>query len=133
MDRPKIVLKDFDVEYLGKKLYKLTLKDPFYVLQTGSAVTKNYKLPFAHRLVRVEVKHTDSSDADNTAAFTWSFAVQKVKGIFEKIIDYASATKTDFIWKFGEGWEFPNGVYKFITNTTNTHRAYLTMVIQLLE
>jgi len=126
-------LDDFDDRYLGKRLFELTLKSPFYVAQTGSAVTKIYKIPYNHRLVKVEVKHTDGNDADSTDAFTWSFSRQIVKNLFEKLIDYSSSTDTDFIEWFGEGFEFPNMTYKFITNTTNGHRVYLKITIQLLE
>lgn len=126
-------LEDFDVVYLGKRIFELTLKTPFYVAQTGAAVTKIYKIPYSHRLVKAEVKHCDSSDADGTDAFTWSLARQIAKSLFSKLIDYSGSTKTDFSHKFGEGYEFPNMTYKFITNTTNTDRVYLKLTIQLLR
>lgn len=126
-------LEDFDEKYLGKKLYELTLKTPFYVAQTGAAVTNYYKFPFPHRLVRVEVKHCDATDADNTDAFTWSLSKQAAKSLFELLVSYSASAVTDFIETFGETYEFPSMLYQFITNTTNLHHVYLKMTIQLLE
>ena len=135
MDKPprSLNLEDFDEEYLGKNLYKLTLKTPFYVAGTGAAVTKTYKFPFAHRLTKVEVKHCDASDVDSSAALTWSLSKQIAKSLFEKIISEDASTITDFIDVLGEGYEFSSMLYKFITNTTLNHRIYLIMTIQLTK
>ena len=126
-------LEDFDEIHLGKRVYELTLKTPYYVAQTGSAVTNTYKIPYHHRLVKVEVKHCDTNDADGTDAFTWSLSRQIVKSLFMKLIDYSGSTVTDFLHAFGEKYEFPNMTYKFITNTTATDRVYLKVTIQLLS
>lgn len=133
MDEPNVPrslnLADFDEMYQGKRIYKLTLKSP--VTQTGAAVTNTYKIPFPHRLVRVDVKHCDSSDADCTDAFTWSLSHQQVKALFAKIIDESNSTVTDFMDTLGESYEFTGMLYKFITNTTATDLVYLTLTIQL--
>ena len=124
-------LKDFDEEYQGKREYKLTLKSP--VTQTGAAVTKYYTIPIPHRLVRVDVKHCDSSDADCTDAFTWSLSHQlrSDKPLFSKIIDETLSAVIDFMDTLGESYEFSNMVYKFVTNTTATDLVYLVLTIQL--
>ena len=134
-DKPirSLDLKDFDERYLGKRLYELTLKSPFYVAQTGGAVTNTYKIPFNHRLIKVEVKHCDASDADNTDAFTWSWSRQAVGALYSLLFSVSASTVTDFSEKFGEGYEYPNMLYRFITNTTNLHHVYLKLTIQLLE
>lgn len=135
MDKPlrTLNLTDFDEKHLGKRLYELTLKTPYYVAQTGAAVTNNYKIPFPHRLVKIEVKHCNASDVDNTDAFTWSWSKQKVKALFEALVSYAASPSTDFTEVFGESYEYPNMVYRFITNTTVNHRIYLTLTIQLTK
>ena len=135
MDKPirSLDLKDFDERYLGKRLYELTLKSPFYVAQTGAAVTKTYKFPFAHRLVKVEVKHCDAADADNTDAFTWSWSRQTIGTLTLPLASYSASAASNFSEVFGESYEYPSMLYKFITNTTNLHHVYLKVTIQLLE
>lgn len=125
-------LRDFIYKFLGKKLYELTLRGD-YVPQTGADVIKMLEVPFCHRLVRVEVKHTDGSDVDSTAAFTWSLSRRTTKNLYSKIVGYSASVVTDFVEAFGETYEYPNMEYKLVTNTTNGHRIYLKMTIQLLD
>lgn len=133
VDKPPIISDQFSQKYIGGKKYELTLKPPQYILQTGSAVTTNIYIQMPHRLIKVEVKHTDSSNADSTASLTWSLTRAIANNLLEKLINYVSSTVTDFIEKFGEGYEFPDMQYQLITNTTNTHRIYPKITIQLLE
>lgn len=137
MDKPirSLDLKDFKEVYLGKRLYELTLNvnNLPYVPQTGAAVTKTYKFPFAHRLVKVEVKHCDASDADNTDAFTWSWSRQTIGTLTLPLASYSASVASNFSEVFGESYEYPSMLYEFITNTTNLHHVYLKVTIQLLE
>lgn len=133
INKQPIISDQFDQKYLGGKKYELTLKPPYYVLQTGSAVTTNLQIQTPHRLIRVEAHHTNSSDVNSTDALTWSLTRAIVKGLLEKLIDYTGSAVSDFLEKFGEGYEFPDMQYQLITNTTNTDRFYIKIIIQLLE
>jgi len=133
----KSLIDNVDVTYLGKNLYEIVLKQTGnrYINQTGSNVALTFKFPFAHRLVRVELKHTDSSDADSTDALTWSLKRAFPDGLWLSIIAFTGSTVTDFFETddLGEQAEFPNMEYQLNTNTTNTDRCRVIMTIQLLR
>lgn len=133
INKQPIISDEFDQKYLGGKKYELTLKPPFYVVQTGSAVITNFRIQMPHRLIRVEAKHTNSSNADSSNALTWSLTRAIANNLFQKLINYANVATIDFLEEFGEGYEFPDMEYQLITNTTSTDRFYLKITLQLLE
>lgn len=128
-----LISNEFDQKYLGGRKYELTLKPPYYILQTGSEVITNIYIQMPHRLIKVEVKHANSSDADSTASLTWSLTRAIAKNLFEKLVSYTATATYDFLELFGEGYEFPDMQYQLKTNTTNTDRFYLKITVQLLE
>jgi hypothetical protein len=128
-----------DVDFDGKRIYELCYYDRtnerHYLPATGSAITSLFRIPMPHRLLSLKLKHTDNTDADNTNALTWSlkhYMSVPQKQLPLTLVSYSASAITDFLETFGEDFPFPDTTYQFIHNTTNTHRIYLTMQIQLL-
>ena len=121
----------FSDVYLGKNLYELT-PQLGYVEAKGASTTEVYFIPMPHRVTKIELKHADNVDADSTVALDWNWKREIANGLFLTIVLYAASTVTDFIEEFGETYEYPALNYKFIHNTTNTHRLYLKITIQVL-
>lgn len=120
---------DFKVSPLGGNLYALE-PTTGYILQTGAAVTVYLELPVKHRLVRVDIKHTDSADADSTDALAYSISKRHTGNIYIVLAADAACVVSDVIESFGEDFPMGNTNYLIVTTTTNTDRLYLVFVIE---
>lgn len=120
----------WDQEFIGKRQYVLRLKAKT-ITMTGSAVTRALTILEWHRIIKIEVKHTDSAKDDSTDALTW-YLERKFfdcsSGI--ALASYTSSTISDFIEAFGEKFEYPRAEYELSFNTTNTDLIYLEVYIQ---
>lgn len=116
-------------EYIGKRQYRLWLKDPYTM--TGSAVTRALTILEWHRIIKVEAKHVDASKDDNSDALTWYFG----RKFFDcsspmKMAEYTSTTIHDFVEPFGEKFEYPRAEYELSFNTTLNHLIRLEVYVQ---
>jgi len=104
------------------------------IIQTGANIATAIIIPFPHRLLRMEVKHTRSTLADSSDALTWN--IQKncnnPTNIGIKLREYITSTVIDFIELFGYEWIEDSSGYIINTNTTNTDRIYIRMVVEKL-
>ena len=115
---------------IGKRQFEITLPTK-YKAMTGAAVTETLKIREWHRLIKIEIKHTDANKANSTDALTW-FVERDFLGCTNgiKMISYTNSTVIDFSELFGEGYEYPQAEYRFSFNTTNLHRIYLKVFVQ---
>jgi len=119
--------------YLGKRIWYLDPYPTRYMTMTASVVTLDAFVPIPHRLVRVEVKHVDASNADNSTSTAYIFSRIDPDSGTNTIMDANPALITsEHLAPFGEGWEYSSGVYRFSANTTATHRIYPSFYIQEL-
>lgn len=128
-------LEGFDVTPLGKNVYELRLRtsNGLFIEQTGSNVATTADLKIPHRLCRIDLKHTNSSNADSTDALTWNAKRITPYGLVINLAAYSGSNGTDFVEEFGEGYEFNSTQYQINTNTTNTDRVIVIFTVQLLE
>jgi hypothetical protein len=131
-DTNTLALSNLNDEYLGKNIYELTLKvgGQKYIGATGSDVITVFNIPFPHKLLKVEVKHTNSSNVDSTDALTWELVREMVSGLNVSMVSYTASVSSDFIETFGEEFVYPAKSYQFKQNTTNTDRVYVIFTIQ---
>lgn len=131
-DTNTLALTNLNDEYLGKNIYELTLKinGQKYIVATGSEVTTTFNIPFPHKLLKVEVKHTDKDNVNSTDALSWELIREMVSGVNISMVHYVSSTDSDFIETFGEEFVYPAKSYQFKQNTTNTDRVYVIFTIQ---
>jgi len=126
---------NFDVKHIVGNIYLLTLRgETKYIGQTGAVVTTHLTLPHVHRLLKLELKHTDNVDADNTDALAYYFNHIGIGNLFYTLRGAAAATIADILETFEDDlYIHPNTVYQLVTNTTNTHRLYVMLYIESLE
>lgn len=127
-------LGQFYDTYLGKNLYELSLRLPaMYIEQTGSNVVIDLSVPFPHRLQRIEIKHTDASNVDSVVPTALTVAHSKNSLLFFTIVKHSTLIATDLTEEFGEDYSYAESIYRFTTNTTNTHRIYVKFYVQKLS
>lgn len=124
---------------IGRNIWKIYLtKNPYSITMTGSAVTTQLHIPFAHRWLRMHLYHTDSSYATsvNNLSVTLKRAAGTVHPLnkFEEYLfseDYVVSSKVTEV--YGEGFEYEAGVYSLILNTVTTELIFPIFYVQKLE
>lgn len=118
------------VEHVGKGIFRIDLP---VITCTGSDVTQYFMIPFHHRILRMEVKHTDSSYADSVNALTYSL---KMGATVNPALLFAIVTNTaTIVSDTAHLLDFPRtqSRYQLITNSTNTELLYVALLIELEE
>lgn len=123
---------DFEAINIGQLIHKLTLRGTKYI--TGATQTIRLDLPVAHRLMRLELKHTDNTDADSTDAFEYRWRRKGINDLYTTLRGDPAASANSVIEHFGVGYESEGREYILYLNpTTATDRIYPTLYIQLLD
>ena len=111
-----------------------------YDTMTGEAVSETLNIPYPHRMVHFEAKHTTAAGAlDTTALTAGQFKVDKGwqtpagNANWHILWDFSGVVAADFVRSFGDTNERPNSKYQVTVNTTATHRMYYEVVFQLLD
>ena len=117
------------------KVYRTT--SPHGITMTGSAVTTQLNVPFAHRWLRMSWYHTDAAYAASVANL--SVTMQRTadtvlpanfeEDLFEDTAIVA-ATATEV---FGEAFEYERTLYDLILDSTVDHLIFPVFYIQKLE
>ena len=107
---------------------------------TGQAVSENFRIPYPHRLVHFEAKHTTATGANDTTAldaaqFKCDKKWSKTLGDSDWFIlwDFSGVVAADFQRSFGETNERPITKYQITVNTTSTHLMFYEVIFQLLD
>ena len=119
--------------------FRLKLLKEFDTM-TGQAVSENFYIPYPHRMVHFEAKHTGATGANDTTALAAAqFKVDKdwntCSGDSLWFIewDFSGVVAADFVRSFGDTKERPPSHYEITVNTTSTHRMYYEVIFQLLD
>lgn len=118
------VVGDFDCYPLSQSDYRLTYGP---ITQTGSSIQTVLNIPPHHFLNTIFIEHTDSSDAENKAAMAIRVD-RKVLGRWRNMYEAKAATWAHCniaVDRLMDG----SAQYKFTTDTTNTHRVYLSFYV----
>jgi len=103
------------------------------MLMTGSAVNFDFRIPRAHRLLRIAFKHTASTKADSTDSLSLTVKRLMESGLWKKIFEDTAILVADIDALFGEKYESRPQSYRITANTTNTDLLYVEVFVQLLE
>lgn len=130
----RLAVLGWEARPIGMGIWGLIPSPIRYMTMTGSAVTLNAAVPIAHRLVRFEWKHTNSSQADAAGATAAILGTMDSATNLQTII-YAEAASTsaNTVVPFGEGYEDYFTTYVLSFNTSNTDLIYPMLVIQELR
>ena len=123
------IVGSFEVKSIGGNYYEFT---PASVTMTGSAVLTYLELPIRHRLLRFELKHTDSSDVDSVDALDYSLARRITSNLFLVMASGRAITDSDIIETFGDDYPAGSTYYRTSLDTTNTDLIYPLFIIERL-
>jgi len=99
-------------------------------MTTGSEITTDFSVPIPHRLIRIELKHTDASDADS--ALHMSCKLYKLTKNLWHVLRNTQFIIGDVNWMMGDTNEHGPETYRIgLTGTTN-YRIYPALYIQML-
>lgn len=106
----------------------------FIVMTDNDVTTEIITVKFPHRLTHVEIKqtYTDNTDAPTPMA-TAVFQRKKWDGLWFDIYDWSGHAESDDHDIFGDGWEYPQGDYRFVLNGEGPHRVWIELFIQELN
>lgn len=122
-------LRGARIQYLGDHFFKIDLPK---ITCIGSDVITRLNIPYAFQFNRVEIKHTDSSDADSSNSLTYGLDKKTWNNLLMTYLAITTSTASDIIQEFEE-YYFEKGEFVLTTNSTNTELLYLTIYIKMLE
>lgn len=118
---------DVIVNHLGDGRYRLELP---YIECTGANVEQIINIPFMHQLLKMELKHTDSSNADASDALTYSLYQRYHANTWALITIITDSTASDMTDEYIDYYKL-RGEYRLLVNTTNTDRAHIVFFIRI--
>jgi hypothetical protein len=131
----------FDAKYLGFGIVKYVIAGNGSITQTGSNIVTQFSISRPHRIKRLELLLTNSSNAADNTGCTMSFdkvtysATNTAAGTY--LILWASPTSvaaSSFVEIFDEGFENnENTSYILNSNATNTDLLFVTIIVEYLE
>lgn len=110
---------------LGGGLYQLDLN---LITCTGSDVNTRFNIPYMHQLLRVGIKHTDSSKADSTDPLTYSLSKQHHPNLWMLLLGVVDSTASDILDGYND-YYMEAGEYLLVSNTTNTDQLRVNVII----
>ena len=126
LDLLKSELKTSRVNHLGYGRFKIDLP---VIPCTGSDVEILFNIPFMHELQKMEIKHTDSSDADSIDSFDYSLQKRTQENLLFYIHNITDIVVSDMYDEF-VGYYHERCQYRLVSNTTNTDKLYISIFIQ---
>jgi len=124
---------DFDAVYLGSETYRLSLRGTRYL--TTATILEYLNLPISHRLLKVELKHTDNAypPADSTDSWTYLLRRMGIENLYNTLRSGSALTVSDVLETFDDSFVSGHTVYRLSgTQTTATDRVWPTFYIQAL-
>lgn len=117
--------------WAGKNINELAYKDK-YISMDGTTIDTDLHIKFPFRLIKIELKHVDGSDDDNTSSLDYD--IQRSKhGLFYTLAKDDAVAAVTMLLEFGEKYEYPPTTIRISLKTTNTHRIYPTVSIQRMQ
>ena len=119
----------------GTKEHVLIKRSPQeYIVGTGADVIVYLEIPYPHRFASLEFKHTTVANVDSLTAHDIYFARYKWSGTVPPwlIFSAPASVVADDGRIAGDGYEYPPGRYRLITNATATRRIFPAITIQIL-
>ncbi|MCK5641254.1 MAG: hypothetical protein KAJ19_10665 [Gammaproteobacteria bacterium] len=112
---------------LGNGVYQLDLP---VITCTGSTVDTRFNIPHMHKLLRVSIKHTDSSNIDSVDVMTYSLSKRQHPNLWVPLLYIGVTTASDIMDEYID-YFMELGEYLIQSNTTNTDRLYIQVIIKI--
>lgn len=118
---------DVIVNHLGDGRYRLELP---YIECTGANVEQIINIPFMHQLLKMELKHTDNTNADGNDALTYSLYQRFSANTWAIITIITDSNASDMADEYIDYYKL-RGEYRLLVDTTNTDRAHVVFYIRI--
>ena len=112
---------------LGNGIYQLNLTT---ITCTGSDVDTRFNIPHMHQLLRIETKHTDSSDVDSTDSLAYSISKRHYPNLWMLLLNIPKTTASGIIDEY-IGYYMDLGEYLIVSNSTNTDRLHISITVKI--
>lgn len=137
IERPAPTIPGWKGNFVGNNIFQYRLESPGRLVLDGTTQNLTVHVSRAHRLVRLALKHTDSSDADSLVALT-IFVQQEIlfpTSLFVTMFgvnNFRLEAGGSIILGFGETYEETGTRYRIQLQGTSTNRVYPILTIQYL-
>ncbi len=98
---------------------------------TGAQVKNIFNIPFMHQLLKVEIKHTYSANADSANPLDYSLSHRHHPNLWMLVLDVSASVASDIIDEYQE-YFMSRGEYKFLTDSTNTELLHISVYIKIV-
>lgn len=115
------------VNHMGGGRYRLEIP---YIECTGSDVETLLNVPFMHQLLKMELKHTDSSFVDAASPLTYKLYQRFNANTWAIMMLISNSIASDMTDEYIDYYKL-RGEYKLLTNTTATDRILVTLYIRI--
>lgn len=111
---------------LGSGVFKIDIP---VIACTGSDINTFITIPFTHVLTKMELKHTDSSDANSVNPLEYTLKRRTSQNLWLVLYQEPIVLKSDIIDEY-IGYTHELGQYALITNSTNTEKLFVSFYIK---
>lgn len=112
---------------LGESVYQINLP---VITCIGSDVETRFNIPYMHRMIRMEIKHTNNSDVDSSESLRYSVSKRQHYNLWMLVLDIADSVASDIIDKYDE-YYMGRGEYLIVSNSTNTDKLLINVLIKI--
>lgn len=129
---------DFRLWNFAENQILVTLKTTEkYVSMTGAEVTKQLIVPFAHRIVKIIMRHTTTADVDSIDPLDIQIRrdvgqISDMPALKDILQTQADLVDSAITLTFGEGFEYEPTTWILSFNATATDRVYIMIYLQRL-
>jgi hypothetical protein len=131
---------DFELDNFAENFVKAYLDPTRYVIMAGidTEVTKQLIIPYAHRLVKIVLRHTDSANADLVGELNYyDFQIRRDVGFITAVPLGKEIVKTEtkipntlITVPLGENYEYEPTAYTLGFYGTSTDRIHVIVYLQ---
>lgn len=116
------------VNHLGSGRYKIDLPT---ITCTGADVTTIFNIPFMHQINKMEMKHTDSANADSSNLLDYAVSHRHHPNLWLLLLDIVGSPASDIIDEYID-YYMGRGEYRIVTNSNITELLHVSVYIKII-
>jgi hypothetical protein len=138
MEKQPVQMEQFLAREFATNHFKAYIKNPDYLLLTGSEDTLKIAIPFSHRLIKAIIRQTSSTESDSVNPVDISVrrdagAINDCPKLTEYLQVQADLIESSWILTFGDGFEYEATKWTFAFTGTSTDRIRIALYFQRLQ
>ena len=112
---------------LGNGVYQMDLE---VITCTGADINTRFNIPHMHELIKMGVKHIDSSEVNSTDVLAYSISKRHYPNLWMLLLNIGETTASDIIDEY-IGYYMELGEYLIVSNSTNTDRLHINVMFKI--